>query len=66
MFPIRIRDLRHAPNGRELLAGVDLELGDEGITVVLGPNGAGKTLLLRALCGLLAPCFGEIGWGPGG
>jgi len=66
MSPIRIRDLRHAPNGRELLAGVDLELGDEGITVVLGPNGAGKTLLLRALCGLLAPCSGEIGWGPGG
>ncbi|MBS0552401.1 MAG: hypothetical protein JSS47_07720, partial [Proteobacteria bacterium] len=43
MFPIRVRGLRHAPNGRELLSGVDLDLGDEGITVLLGPNGAGKT-----------------------
>lgn len=65
MFPIRIRGLCHAPNGRELLAGVNLELGEEGITVLLGPNGAGKTLLLRALCGLLVPCGGTLDWGGG-
>jgi tungstate transport system ATP-binding protein len=65
MFPIHIRDLRHVPNGREVLCGVDLELGDEGITLVLGPNGAGKTMLLRALCGLLDACGGEIVWGGG-
>lgn len=65
MFPVRIRGLHFKPNGRELLAGVDLELGDEGITLVLGPNGAGKTLLLRALCGLVEPSAGVIDWGGG-
>ena len=65
MFPVRIRDLHFKPNGREVLAGVDLELGDEGITLVLGPNGAGKTLLLRALCGLIEPSAGVIDWGGG-
>lgn len=65
MFPIRIRDLRVSPNGRTVLDGIDLELGDEGITLVLGPNGAGKSMLLRTLCGLVSPSGGEIDWGGG-
>ncbi|MBN8442547.1 MAG: phosphate ABC transporter ATP-binding protein [Thauera sp.] len=65
LFPLRIRGLRYAPDGREVLGGIDLELGDEGITLMLGPNGAGKSMLLRALCGLLEPCSGEIIWGDG-
>lgn len=65
LFPLRILGLRYAPDGREVLAGIDLVLGDEGITLMLGPNGAGKSLLLRALCGLLEPCSGEISWGGG-
>jgi len=63
MFPIRIRDLRFRPNGRPVLDGVDLDLGDEGITMVLGPNGAGKSVLLRTLCGLITPSEGTIDWG---
>lgn len=63
MFPIRIRDVRFRPNGRPVLDGVDLELGDEGITMVLGPNGAGKSVLLRTLCGLITPSAGTIDWG---
>lgn len=65
MFPIRIRDLRFSPNGRAVLDGIDLELGSEGITLVLGPNGAGKSMLLRVLCGLVAPTGGTIAWGEG-
>jgi len=65
MFPIRIRDLRFQPNGRPVLDGVNLELGDEGITLVLGPNGAGKSVLLRTLCGLITPSGGSIDWGGG-
>jgi len=65
MFPLRLRDLRFQPNGRAVLDGVDLELGGEGITLVLGPNGAGKSVLLRTLCGLLAPTGGAIDWGGG-
>jgi tungstate transport system ATP-binding protein len=63
MFPIRLHQVRFAPKGRDVLAGINLELGDEGITVVLGPNGAGKSVLLRVLAGLQAPDEGALQWG---
>ena len=63
MLPISVRNVRFLPAGRPVLAGVDLELGGEGITVVLGPNGAGKSVLLRVLAGLLAPDAGTVQWG---
>lgn len=63
IFPLRISGLRYAPQGREVLAGVDLELGDDGITLVLGPNGAGKSVLLRTICGLIEPTAGTLAWG---
>ena len=66
MRPIAIRQLHYAPGGRGVLIGVDLDLGEDGITVVLGPNGAGKSLLLQVLAGLLAPHSGTITWGNGG
>ena len=70
MFPLRLAGLSFVPDGRCVLAGVDLELSGEGISVILGPNGAGKTVLLRLLAGLLAPAGGTIDWGgaahPGG
>ena len=63
MFPLRLAALRFAPEGREILAGVDLQLSGEGISVVLGPNGAGKTVLLRLLAGLLPAAGGTVDWG---
>lgn len=63
MFPIRLKDIRYTPGGRPVLAGVDLELDGEGITVLLGPNGAGKTLLLGILAGLRQAHGGSIAWG---
>ena len=66
IFPLSIHDLRFAPDGREVLAGVDLELGEEGITLVLGPNGAGKSVLLRTICGLIEPSAGRMAWGGAG
>jgi tungstate transport system ATP-binding protein len=65
MFPLRVRDLQFRPQGRPVLAGVDLEIGGEGITVILGPNGAGKSVLLRILSGLLDADGGGIDWGGG-
>jgi tungstate transport system ATP-binding protein len=65
MFPVRMRGVRFEPNGRTVLDGVDLELSDEGITLVLGPNGAGKSVLLRTLCGLLQPSAGTLEWAGG-
>lgn len=62
MFPIRLDQLRFTPNGRPVLAGIDLTLGGEGISVILGPNGAGKSVLLRVLAGLERPDGGRIAW----
>ncbi|WP_068803388.1 ABC transporter ATP-binding protein [Thauera phenolivorans] len=66
ILPLRIRGLSYRPNGRAVLAGLELELGIEGITLVLGANGSGKTMLLRAICGLIEPSAGRIEWGPAG
>ena len=66
MFPLRLCGLRFAPEGRVVLAGLDLELSGEGISVILGPNGAGKTLLLRLLAGLLPADGGSIDWAGSG
>jgi len=63
MFPLCLTDVRFQPNGRAVLAGVDLELDGEGISLILGPNGAGKTVLLSLLAGLRERHGGELSWG---
>lgn len=63
MFPLRIADLRFAPEGRVVLDKLDLVLAGDGISVILGPNGSGKTVLLRLLAGLLPAHGGSIVWG---
>jgi tungstate transport system ATP-binding protein len=62
MFPIHIEKLRFTPNGRTVLAGVDLDLNGEGISVILGPNGSGKSVLIRMVSGLERPDGGSITW----
>jgi tungstate transport system ATP-binding protein len=62
MFPIRLADVSFRPNGRVVLAAVDLELDGDGISMLLGPNGAGKSVLLRMVAGLQAPDAGRISW----
>ena len=42
------------------LAGVDLEIPAQRMTVILGPSGCGKTTLLRILAGLEEPDEGEV------
>lgn len=42
------------------VAGLDLTVPAEEITVLLGPSGCGKSTVLRAVAGLLAPSGGEI------
>src|SRR5262249_37236929 len=52
---LRIQGLRYRyPDGpREVLAGIDLEVGAGEVVVVAGRSGSGKTSLLRACCGLV-------------
>ncbi len=45
---------------RQVLAGVDIDLGAGALVGLIGPNGAGKTTLLRVLANLHAPDAGEV------
>ena len=51
------------PDGRQVLFGVDLELGRGERVALLGPNGAGKTTLVLHLNGILGPGSGGYGSG---
>jgi len=48
-------------NGPLILATLDLDLDQFGITVLFGPSGCGKTTLLRLISGLETPDGGSIG-----
>lgn len=63
LLPLEARGLALEIAGKRLIDGIDLTLGESGITMIIGPNGAGKSLLLRLLHGLVAPTAGEIRWG---
>jgi len=49
---LRIEDLHVEAGGREILKGIDLEVGDGQTCVLFGPNGSGKSTLLAAIMGL--------------
>jgi Fe-S cluster assembly ATP-binding protein len=62
-----IRGLRVAPLGqpdREILQGIDLDIGKGEVHAIMGPNGSGKTTLAYALMG--HPAYqvtgGEVLW----
>ena len=54
------RGIRKSYGGREVVAGIDLELQRGECYGLLGPNGAGKTTTLRMLLGLTHPDGGTI------
>jgi lipooligosaccharide transport system ATP-binding protein len=56
----RIAGLRKSYGGREVVAGVDLELRAGECFGLLGPNGAGKTTTLKLCLGLTEPDAGGI------
>lgn len=56
---VATRGLRVARAGREVLAGVDLEIGGGELVALVGRNGSGKTTLLRSLLGLIRPLGGS-------
>lgn len=63
MFPLHLEGISFRPDARQVLAGVDLKLDGDGISVLLGPNGAGKTVLMRIIAGLQTPHAGRLSWG---
>ncbi|WP_445682862.1 heme ABC transporter ATP-binding protein [Radicibacter daui] len=52
---LALRNIHVRRNGRDLLAGVDLDVRAGQVTAVLGPNGAGKSTLLSVAAGTLRP-----------
>jgi lipooligosaccharide transport system ATP-binding protein len=60
MTILSAKGIRKSYAGREVVAGVDLELARGECYGLLGPNGAGKTTTLRMLLGLTVPDAGSI------
>ena len=52
MGHVEINDVGYVlPDGRPLLSGIQLRVGDGARMALIGPNGAGKTTLLRIVAG---------------
>ncbi len=60
MTILAARGIRKSYGGREVGAGIDLELARGECLGLLGPNGAGRTTTLRMLLGLTHPDAGAI------
>ncbi len=60
MNAIEFRDVTLRLGGRDVLAGVSLEIATGEFVGVLGPNGCGKTTLMRAVLGLRPAHRGDI------
>ncbi len=52
MALLEIKDLHVEVNGKEILSGVNLEIGKGEVHVLLGPNASGKTTLVMSLIGI--------------
>jgi len=48
---LKIKDLKVAVDGKEILKGLNLEIGPGEVHAIMGPNGAGKSTLASALAG---------------
>ena len=57
---IEVRGLRKSFEGKEAVAGVDLEIAAGSLAGLVGPNGAGKTTTLSMMTGLLRPDAGQV------
>ena len=62
MASIDIDDVRVTVDGRDLLDGATLHVGDGESVAVLGPSGCGKTTLLRAVAGLQPVSGGTVSY----
>jgi sulfonate transport system ATP-binding protein len=58
---LRVRDVRRAFDGRQVLGGIDLDVGRGEFIALLGPSGCGKSTLLRVLAGLDPHATGTFG-----
>ncbi len=57
---IRVRGLRKAFAGKQVLDGIDLDVASGTSMVVIGGSGTGKSVLLKCILGLIEPDEGSI------
>ena len=57
---IRVRGLRKAFAGKQVLDGIDLDVATGTSTVVIGGSGTGKSVLLKCILGIIEPDEGTI------
>jgi len=57
---IKLTDVGHSYDGRELLTGVDLSIAPGAFHFLTGPSGTGKSTLLKLCYGELTPTSGRI------
>jgi len=48
---LRVKDLHAKVGGKEILRGIDLEVGPGEVHAIMGPNGSGKSTLAQVLAG---------------
>ncbi|MBM3978467.1 MAG: ABC-F family ATP-binding cassette domain-containing protein [Planctomycetes bacterium] len=59
MTLLSVENIRRSVEGKELLRGIDLAIGDGERLGLVGPNGCGKSTLVRILAGAEEPEEGE-------
>jgi ABC-2 type transport system ATP-binding protein len=57
---VNVRGLRMRYGDREVVRGIDLEIGRGEIFALLGPNGAGKTTIVEILTGFRSRSAGDV------
>jgi ABC-type transporter Mla maintaining outer membrane lipid asymmetry ATPase subunit MlaF len=57
---VKVRGLRKAFDGREVLKGVDFSAPEKKISVLIGGSGSGKSVLMKHILGLFKPDAGTI------
>ncbi|MSP21266.1 MAG: ATP-binding cassette domain-containing protein [Alphaproteobacteria bacterium] len=57
---IRLRGVKKAFGSKQVLNGVDLDVGRSESLVVIGGSGAGKSVLLKCILGLVTPDSGTV------
>ena len=62
MFPLRVVDIIINIKSKRLIGPINLQIEQNGITILLGANGSGKTTLLEALHGLRKLSAGTVEW----
>jgi tungstate transport system ATP-binding protein len=62
MFPLRVTDVKINIKSKRLIGPINLEIEQNGISILLGANGSGKTTLLEALHGLRKLSAGKVEW----